>query len=288
MESKTKKKTKTSTKFIPLKSFKPITNEKQARKATSEFHRGEYAQQNRTKYQQASALLTNVHKTTSKFVFRTITKLNLCPKRHEPKLKTLEVGAVNTQLVDSSFLSVNAIDLKSRHPLIKEQDFFKLKPEGQYDLVVLAMVLNCVPSAKFRGIMLQNCRLHLKQDGLLFLILPSRCFPDNKREEFEREIMLPLGFEVVLKESSPKVVSTCFKAVEKNFCPGQTLTFSDGGELLDIIVSIECEGDNEGRQLEAEPRKSTKRSKDIEQSEGTKLPPAKKSRESLKQSADRF
>jgi len=219
--------------FVPLKSFKPITNERQARKATSEFHGGGG---NRSAYQAASALLTDLHKTTSKFVFRTVTNLGLRPKAGGDPISTLEVGAVNTQLLDSPFLEVTAIDLKSRHPRIEERDFFSVPATGEYSMLVLAMVLNCVPTAEKRGEMLTLCRNHLRDDGLLFFVIPSRCLPGGKREEFNSRIMSRLGFEVVVEEATPKVFSTCFRAVRPPEPLEETVKFKDGGDLLDIVL----------------------------------------------------
>lgn len=224
-------------KFAPLKSYKPITNERHARKATSDFHGGGG---DRATYQAASALLTDLHKTSSKFVFRSVTKLNLRPKQSEPKLETLEVGAVNAQLLRSPFLKVRAIDIKSRIPGVEELDFFLLDPHDakKYDLVVLAMVLNCVDTKEKRGIMLKNCRMLTKPGGLFFLILPARCFPHDTRDKFERKVMDKLGFEVVFKESTPKVVSTCFRA-SGDMAQNQLVKFSDGPRaLLDIELQL--------------------------------------------------
>ena len=69
----------------------------------------------------------------------------------------------------------------------------------------------------------------------MFLVLPSRCFPRDTRERFEIGIMEELGFEIVLRESTPKVFSTCFRAVREPELL-HPLTFSDGAGLLDVVV----------------------------------------------------
>jgi len=222
----------TSKGFVPLKSYKPITTLRQARLATSEFHHGGG---DRSRYQTASALLTDVHKTSSKFVFRTITKLGKRPKSGEPPLETFEVGAVNTQLIQSPFLNVYAIDVKSRNSSIKEVDFFDVPIDKQYDVLVLAMVLNCVETADKRGEMLLRCRLHMKEDGLFFLVLPTRCFPDGKEKVFEDAIMRQLGFQLIEYEDTAKVCFFCFKAVDITLAKAELkLTFSN--HFLDIMV----------------------------------------------------
>lgn len=50
-------------------------------------------------------------------------------------LLSIQVGAINTRLLDVPWLDVRAIDLKSQHPRIEERDFFSLKPSGEYDVV---------------------------------------------------------------------------------------------------------------------------------------------------------
>ena len=48
---------------------------------------------------------------------------------------SIQVGAINTRLLDVPWLGVRAIDLKSQHPRIEERDFFSLKPSEEYDVV---------------------------------------------------------------------------------------------------------------------------------------------------------
>ena len=62
-------------------------------------------------------------------------------------LKCLEVGAVNTQLLDARGLETRAVDLRSSHARIERADFFDLAPAAAYDVVVCALVLNCVRRA---------------------------------------------------------------------------------------------------------------------------------------------
>ena len=65
----------------------------------------------RDAYQEASALTTRRHR-TAKWTFSVLTKKNRRPKRGERALKTLEVGAINTDLMRAKFLDVRAIDVK--------------------------------------------------------------------------------------------------------------------------------------------------------------------------------
>eukprot|EP00976_Prorocentrum_cordatum_P069462 1179555-Prorocentrum_minimum.AAC.3 len=154
-------------------------------------------------YQEASALSTNAHSTSNVFqgeclyVPHTL-KLRLCgreiarwvlkklrslgfithpPNAKQPAPRVLEIGAINTQLLDSKSVDVRAIDIHSLHPgRIEELDFMDLEqPKNPYDVLVLSMVLNCVPDATGRGAMLRKLRQTMRPGGLLFFVLPLTC-----------------------------------------------------------------------------------------------------------------
>lgn len=94
------------------------------------------------KYQQASVISTQ-HFKTSRWIVKTLS--TLLKQREEVsqisvKFKTLEVGAINTQLLRIPWLDVRAIDIHSVNPAIEECDFFTIKPLQHYDVVVCSMV----------------------------------------------------------------------------------------------------------------------------------------------------
>ena len=92
------------------------------------------------RYQQASIISTS-HFKTSRWVISTLeSKLNMKPDAKDKKLNAFEVGAINIQLQQCTWLRVRAIDVNSQHPLIEERDFFSVEPEGNYDVVVCSMV----------------------------------------------------------------------------------------------------------------------------------------------------
>ncbi|KIJ34601.1 hypothetical protein M422DRAFT_181741 [Sphaerobolus stellatus SS14] len=71
-------------------------------------------------------------------------------------LNLLEVGALKPDNYSncSSWIANTPIDLHSRHPLIKEQDFLKLDEDentGRWDAISLSLVVNFVPDAHDRG-----------------------------------------------------------------------------------------------------------------------------------------
>lgn len=124
---------------VPLASSSgPTRSARRARVVTSEFHklsrelsaahaRGDAAaverlrtdiDSRRREYQDASILTTSQFK-TSRWVLQVLRALDACPPVGVPPLRTLEVGAINTQLVACRFMKTRAIDIQSRHPQIE-------------------------------------------------------------------------------------------------------------------------------------------------------------------------
>ncbi|CAE7087449.1 unnamed protein product [Rhizoctonia solani] len=107
------------------------------------------------------------------------------------KTRLLEVGALKHDNYRSCdpWVACSPIDLRSRHPEIKEQDFLKLdirENEGKWDVVSLSLVVNFVPDAKDRGKMLRIAHDILRppnssaKGGMLFLVLPAPCVSNSR------------------------------------------------------------------------------------------------------------
>ena len=127
----------------------PIASRRVARRVTSEFHRlaqdaaraptaaaraaaERVLEDRRGRYQEASALSTALH-STSRWVLRVLRRrgvLGAAANARPPAL--LEVGAVNTQLLEARGLAVRAIDVRSSMQRIERVDFFDLRPQGSY------------------------------------------------------------------------------------------------------------------------------------------------------------
>ena len=110
----------------------------------------------------------------------------------------LQIGAVNAQIMSVPWLSVRAIDLRPCLSSIEQADFLALAPAAEYDVVLCAMVLNCVPTASKRGQMVMNMWQHLRQGGHAFIIIPRRCLdcsPYMTTEHFEAALQVA-GFLV--------------------------------------------------------------------------------------------
>ena len=138
-------------------------------------------------------------------------------KRQRRDTRLLEIGAINTELLDASErtvedvgsssdktttsasqpegstkkyrLQVRAIDLHSMHPgRIEEADFLTLslppknsnhREQQRYDVIVCSMVLNCVTTAEDRGEMLTRIYDFLRPGGRLFLTIPKLCLTQS-------------------------------------------------------------------------------------------------------------
>lgn len=71
-------------------------------------------------------------------------------------VRVLEVGALkpDNYASCSSWMDVTSIDLHSRHPAIREQDFLEMSQDvnkEKWDLISLSLVVNFVPEPKDRG-----------------------------------------------------------------------------------------------------------------------------------------
>ena len=162
-------------------------------------------------------------------------------KKSRRDVRLLEIGAINTQLLDAAArtrvarvtatndnnlddkqrhdttnqvervhrLQVQAIDLRSTNPRIEQRDFFELPlSEQPYDVLVNSMVINCVTTPEQRGRMLTLCYNQLRPGGVLFLTLPKLCLLQSKymtRSYFEQLLTKGVGFELDSIKDSPKV-----------------------------------------------------------------------------------
>lgn len=218
-----------------------VGSARKARRVTSAFHRlsreleaahqaGDRAkaetlrvalEERRREYQDASIFATAQFR-TSRWVLRVLRAMDALPRRDEPRLEALEIGAINTQLTSSQYLHTRAVDLRSRHPAIEEVDFFRLCPPARsLDLVVCAMVLNCLPAPGLRGEMLRRVRTLLVDGGLLFLALPRQCLtrsPFTDHAHF-MSALRALGLGPVAQKQTPKVALFCCRRCARPSAP---------------------------------------------------------------------
>ncbi|KAL9100854.1 MAG: hypothetical protein Q9163_003820 [Psora crenata] len=149
------------------------------------------------------------------------------------RLRMLEVGAlrVDNACSRSGLFDMERIDLHSRDPLIKEQDFMQrsapsppnLDAEG-FDVVSLSLVVNFVGEAVERGEMLKRVGCFLRQktkrpESLqnllpsLFLVLPASCVTNSRYMDEEKleEMMKALWYTRTRRKMSAKLVYYLWK-----------------------------------------------------------------------------
>ena len=263
----------------------PIASRRVARRVTSEFHRlaqdaaraptaaaraaaERVLEARRGRYQEASALSTALH-STSRWVLRVLRRrgvLGAAANARPPAL--LEVGAVNTQLLDARGLAVRAIDVRSSMQRIERVDFFDLRPQGSYlrgnqpvsyvttrprgqrrvdgvesphhrtgaatearrvdgvgrlnsdfhtgsyDVVVCALVLNCLPDAAARGRMVAGLVAHLRPGGLCFLVVPRSCLERSAATTPARfdAVLRRAGLVELERRATPRLLHLCLAA----------------------------------------------------------------------------
>ncbi len=178
----------------------------------------------REEYQRASQLSTKFH-STSRWVLKVLGQMgwtagiDIDESTKKRSTRILEVGAINTELLDASKrttrvrvkkgikeassknqneqeqqyenvpmynINVRAIDLRSSHPNIEEMDFIKMPVMneiencGSFDCIVCSMVLNCVTTPEERGTMLTLLYKQLRPGGLCFFTIPKLCLNQSK------------------------------------------------------------------------------------------------------------
>ena len=193
----------------------------------------------REEYQRASQLSTSFH-STSKWVLGSLSRLgwlhgiplDLKKKQRRPT-RLLEVGAINTELLDAAAerksvttcsgemeeipkyrLDVRAIDIHSMEKRIEEADFLTMRftssdASQRYDVIVCSMVLNCVTTAEDRGKMLARLYHHLRPGGRLFLTIPKFCLTKSAflTPKIFRTMLGPEGVGFTMEETkeTPRV-----------------------------------------------------------------------------------
>ncbi|PHH77957.1 hypothetical protein CDD82_3288 [Ophiocordyceps australis] len=157
---------------------------------------------------------------------------NWCPRM-------LEVGALtcHNACTTSGLFDMVHIDLNSQDPAIKKQDFMKRPlPErhvDKFDIISLSLVLNFVPSAAARGLMLARTLSFLRTAApdlpgaatmpfpSLFLVLPRSCVGNSRylTQEKLALIMDVLGYDMIKSKMSQKLAYSLWK---KNLKAGPT------------------------------------------------------------------
>lgn len=86
----------------------------------------------RETYQEASALSTANFR-SARYVYKTLVRFGLQPRKGEAPLRVLEIGAVNKHLLVCPWLRTRAVDLESRDPAIEKKDMLAIPVGSTYE-----------------------------------------------------------------------------------------------------------------------------------------------------------
>ena len=175
-----------------------------------------YYNLHRTRYQAASIRGEDLRNhNTSRWLVQRLKPLRAAGSG-AAKLQLLDVGALSENYVkERSWLAVTAIDLNSQCSFVQQLDFFEYEPEhdGCFDVVSLSLVLNFVGDARRRGEMVLKCCRHLKQDGLLYIVLPRACVDNSRYTTVDTLLSVASAAGLVLEEQhmSARLANFLFK-----------------------------------------------------------------------------
>lgn len=214
-----------------------VPSRKRARQVTTRFHQllqsedassssvSEQIQQLRPLYQKASQVNTSFF-STSKWVLKHLHKEGWLFGIGNQETRVLEVGAINTQLLDAGVcrmesqrphrLQVRAIDLESTDPRIEVADFLQI-PIKKYHVIVCSMVINCIPTPSQRGLCL--ARLSLMATHAVCLTLPRTCLElsPHMTHDHWNNLLRTVGFEVKETNLTPKIALYWLKPTTGTF-----------------------------------------------------------------------
>ena len=145
-------------------------------------------------------------------------------------LKILDVGAIDDQYLSyKDFLEVTSIDINPQSKSVKKYDFFDFAVDyimgekdmglgGQnapYDVIVLSLVLNFVGCPRRRGDMLALCAHPkiLKEQGLVFVVIPAACVENSRYMELSTliDLMDSLHFSLVSTKTTKALLLCVFR-----------------------------------------------------------------------------
>lgn len=130
----------------------------------------------------------------------------------EEPLKLLDVGALSgTAYQAFPWIQPTSIDINPRSDNVVKYDFMEYprpkQEEDKSDLVCLSLVLNFIGDLNLRGQMLIHAHNYLKEDGLLYLVLPAPCVTNSRYLNHQRltDILNSCGWNVLLSQDSKRL-----------------------------------------------------------------------------------
>ncbi|KAJ8654399.1 hypothetical protein O0I10_009968 [Lichtheimia ornata] len=170
-------------------------------------------------------------------------------KRHHlqrPSMRVLDVGALSPDNYRpyQSWIEATPIDLNPQDPRITKQDFLKMAPRREFDIVSLSLVVNFVGDPKDRGQMLIHSRDFLLDNGLLFLVLPLPCITNSRYMSHDHllQMMNDIGYTTCIQHHfSNKLAYYLFQLDNntKTYPAFKRKVLSDGGGKNNFSIVIQ-------------------------------------------------
>lgn len=129
-------------------------------------------------------------------------------KEQDKFYSLLDVGALAHNYSIVKWIKATPIDLRPRLPGILKADFLTYKPNRQFDILCLSLVLNFVGDPLDRGRMMEKaCRLTV-EGGFVFIVLPKACIDRSRfvTDEYFVSLCGHLGMSLVKKHASKKLM----------------------------------------------------------------------------------
>ena len=163
------------------------------------------------------------------------------------------------------------------------QDFFELpfsSLSGSFDVVVLSLVLNFVPSIARRGSMLRLTSRLLREGGLVYVVLPSACLLNSRwvDEAVMRSVMNSCGLQVEWMRWSARLVMLEARKVRGGVAEGmqggyQPRQVRRGDGFNNFSISLPPSGGNDEEVEEQKGQEASGREEEEEEAPASETPP---------------
>ncbi|GAA95295.1 uncharacterized protein L969DRAFT_45021 [Mixia osmundae IAM 14324] len=138
-------------------------------------------------------------------------------------MRVLDVGAIEgtAYAKQSTWLDVTYLDLNPRADHVIKGDFLTFPPEtdkqeDKFDMICLSLVINFVGDIKARADMVRRAHRLLRDNGLLFIVLPLPCLENSRYLNSPRfeAILATLGFARIRQHDSAKLTHWLFRRTQ--------------------------------------------------------------------------
>lgn len=128
----------------------------------------------------------------------------------------IDINPQSTNVIKQDFFDMKIPNEEYLDNVIEEDTNINNKTKGHFNVIALSLVVNFVGDIYSRGLMLYKAQKFLpKTGGYVYLVLPLPCINNSRyfNEELLIEITKEMGYKIVDKNSSPKLVFYLFEFI---------------------------------------------------------------------------